>query len=190
MVGLAADGEEAVSAARRLQPQVIVMDVIMPGLNGIDACREIMELLPDTRVMMTASNEEDAVVEAIAAGATGYLEKLLPARGLVETVVDVAQGRLRLPEPAMKRVFTMFRDERMRLSPPTAGALDRVWSGTRWPCSPWHVLRRDRRRTGQSIATVRNTLYRVQDKLEIERKQELVVWAVRNGLPDGMPPDR
>ena len=69
------------------------MDVIMPGKDGIDACREIMELLPDTRVMMlTASSEEDAVIEAVAAGATGYLQKYSRPEELVEAVLDVAEG--------------------------------------------------------------------------------------------------
>ena len=70
VVGQAGDGEEAVTIAQELNPQVIVMDVIMPNKNGVDACREIMELLPETLViMLTASTEEDAVIEAIAAGA-------------------------------------------------------------------------------------------------------------------------
>ena len=76
VVGLARDGVEAVRMAQSVEPEVIVMDVMMPNMDGVDACREIMELLPDTRVLMlTASTTEDAVVEAIAAGATGYLQK-------------------------------------------------------------------------------------------------------------------
>ena len=98
VVGEAGDGEEAVGTAGELKPQVIVMDVIMPRKDGVDACREIMELLPDTRVMMlTASTEEDAVIEAIAAGATGYLQKYSRPEELVDAVVDVAEGRLRIP---------------------------------------------------------------------------------------------
>ena len=76
VVGQAEDGEEAVKTVEEIDPQVIVMDVIMPNKDGIDACRDIMELLPETRVLMlTASTEEDAVIEAVAAGATGYLQK-------------------------------------------------------------------------------------------------------------------
>ncbi len=76
VVGQAGDGEEALRIVEELQPQVIVMDVIMPRLDGIDACREIMELLPATRVLMlTAAPEEDAVIDAVAAGATGFLQK-------------------------------------------------------------------------------------------------------------------
>ena len=81
----AGDGEEAVRIVAEHAPDVIVMDVIMPRMNGIDACREITEMLPDTRViMLTASTEEDAVVEAIAAGASGYLQKYSPPEELVQ----------------------------------------------------------------------------------------------------------
>ena len=70
-----------------LNPEVIVMDVIMPNKDGIDACREIMERQPDMRIMiLTASTEEDAVIEAIAAGATGYLQKYSRPEELVQAV--------------------------------------------------------------------------------------------------------
>ena len=106
VVGLAGDGEEAVRIVEELKPEVIVMDVIMPNKDGIDACREIMELLPDTRVMMlTASTEEDAVIEAMAAGATGYLQKYSRPEELVEAVLDVAEGRLRIPDKSVRAVF-------------------------------------------------------------------------------------
>ena len=93
VVGDAEDGEEAVRTVEELGPDVIVMDVIMPNKDGIDACREIMDLLPDTRVLMlTASSEMDAVIEAIAAGATGYLQKYSGPEELVEAVLAVACG--------------------------------------------------------------------------------------------------
>ena len=134
VVGQAGDGEEAVTTAPELNPQVIVMDVIMPNKNGIDACREIMELLPETRVMMlTASTEEDAVIEAIAAGATGYLQKYSPAEELVGAVLDVAEGRLRIPDKVVREVFALLRSGGLssrrgsnRLTAPGAGHPDPV----------------------------------------------------------------
>ena len=73
VVGQTGDGTEAVWLAAELRPEVIIMDVIMPEKGGIDACREIMDLLPGTRVLvLTASTAPAAVVEAVAAGAAGY----------------------------------------------------------------------------------------------------------------------
>ena len=84
VVGSAEDGEEAVRTVVGLEPQVVVMDVIMPNKDGVDACREVMELLPGVRVLMlTASSEVNAVIEAVAAGATGYLQKYSQPEELV-----------------------------------------------------------------------------------------------------------
>ena len=184
VVGQAGDGEEAVTIAPELNPQVIVMDVIMPNKNGIDACREIMELLPDTRVMMlTASTEEDAVIEAIAAGATGYLQKYSPAEELVGAVLDVAEGRLRIPDKVVREVFALLRSG--GLSPRRGSnrltALERDTLILFASGRSYVEIAQER---GNSTVTVRNTLYRVQDKLGIATKQELVIWAVRNGLVD------
>ena len=117
VVGQAEDGDEALRTVEGLQPQVIVMDVIMPNKDGIDACREIIELLPDTRVLMlTASSEMDAVIEAVAAGATGYLQKYSGPEELVGAVVDVAEGRLRIPDKVVKEVFALVRRDREDVS--------------------------------------------------------------------------
>ena len=185
VVGQAGDGEEAVGTAGELEPQVIVMDVIMPRKDGIDACREIMELLPDTRVMMlTASSEEDAVIEAIAAGATGYLQKYSRPEELVGAVLDVAEGRLRIPEEAVRQVFAMIRGERglaSRRRTDKLTALERETLVLFASGRSYVDIAQDR---GNSVVTVRNTLYRLQNKLGIGTKQELVVWAVKNGLLD------
>ena len=185
VVGEAGDGEEALEAAERLKPDVIVMDVIMPRKDGIDACREIMERLPDTKVMMlTASTVEDAVIEAIAAGATGYLEKYSQPEELVEAVVDVGNGRLRVPEEAVRAVFSMIRGGHrlaLRQGPRMLTALEQETLALFAGGKSYADIAASR---GNSTVTVRNTLYRIQDKLGLQNKQELVVWAVRNGLLD------
>ena len=185
VVGQAGDGEEAVGIVEELKPQVIVMDVIMPNKDGIDACRAIMELLPDTRVMMlTASSEEDAVIEAIAAGATGYLQKYSRPEELVEAVLNVAEGRLRVPDKAVRRVFAMIRGEHMLASRQPSAKLTALEREVLTLFASGRSYTEIAEARGTSTVTVRNTLYRIQNKLGIKTKQELVIWAVRNGLVD------
>ena len=185
VVGLAGDGEEAVRTVEELRPEVIVMDVIMPKKDGIDACREIMELLPDTRVLMlTASPELHAVIESIAAGAAGYLQKYSQPEELAEAVLDVAQGRLRMPEEAVKEVFAMVRGERDLAHRRPSDNLTEPERETLTLFARGRSYAQVAEARGNSTVTVRNTLYRVQDKLGVKTKQELVVWAVRNGLLD------
>ena len=185
VVGQAGDGEEAVRTAEELRPEVIVMDVIMPNKDGIDACREIMELLPDTRVLMlTASTEMDAVIEAVAAGATGYLQKYSRSEELVEAVLDVAAGRFRISEQATHEVFAMIRNERQLASRRPSDKLTELERETLTLFASGKSYTEIAESRGNSTVTVRNTLYRIQDKLGVKTKQELVIWAVRNGLLD------
>ena len=185
VVGEAGDGEAAVRVAQNLKPEVIVMDVIMPIKNGIDACREITEVLPETKVLiLTAATEDDAVVEAIAAGATGYLQKYSGKKDLLGALRDVADGEYRIPSSAMKRVFAEIRasagqgktSEADRLTQREREILARFAQGLSY--AKIAEIRRNQ------PVTVRNAIYGIQDKLGIETKQELVVWAVRNGLLD------
>ena len=185
VVGQAADGEEAVNTAEALQPEVIVMDVMMPRKDGVDACREIMELLPDTRVLMlTASSEEDAVIQAVAAGATGYLHKYSRPEELLQAVLDVAEGRLRFPDQAVRKVFALLRGQQEQISRQPLDRLTVLERQTLTRFASGNSYAEIAQAEGKSVVTVRNRLYRIQDKLGIETKQELVIWAVRNGLLD------
>ena len=161
------------------------MDVIMPNKDGIDACREIMELLPETRVLMlTASTEEDAVIEAVAAGATGYLRKYSRPEQLVRALVDVAEGGVQVPAEVLREVFSMVRGERKLVSRQPLDKLTALERETLALFASGKSYTEISKVRGNSRVTVRNTIYRIQEKLGIRRKHELVIWAVRNGLLD------
>ena len=150
VVGLAGDGVEAVRMAQSVAPEVIVMDVMMPHKDGVDACREIMELLPDTRVLMlTASTTEDAVVDAIAAGATGYLQKDSGPEELAEAIREVAQGRLRIPDKSIRRVFADYPRPARTHRQPGPESADRPGAGDPADVCQRQVIRADRRGQGQ-----------------------------------------
>ena len=183
VVGVAGDGEEAVSAAAELSPEVVVMDVMMPGKDGVEACREIMESVPGTRVvMLTASTEEDAVIEAVAAGATGYLQKVSGMDRLLSTLKLVAAGEMPVPPEVVRRVFARIRREakaeeaRNELTEREKEVLALFSQGM-----SYSAIAEAR---GVKVVTIRNALYSIQSKLGLGTKQEIVVWAVRNGLLD------
>ena len=185
VVGVAGDGVEAVRTAQRVGPDVIVMDVMMPGKDGVDACREVMELLPETKVLMlTASTQEDAVIEAVAAGATGYLQKDSGAKALAESVRAVAQGGLQIPDRLIKRVFALIRGQRGLTN---RRALDSLTARER------EILKlfaggmsyaKIAEARGNKTASIRNAVYRIQDKLGVDSMQEVVIWAVEHGLTE------
>ena len=189
VVAQAADGQEAIRLVEEAAPDVIVMDVIMPVMDGIDACREITELLPGTRVLMlTASNEQDAIVKSIAAGATGYLQKYSGKEQLLTTLREVALGEFRIPGNAARRLARAVR------SPSSDDAAELLATLT------------DRERQilklfaegltyqeigeirNNSALTVRNAVSAVQRKLGFKTRQQMVLWAVRAGLVDGGSP--
>ena len=190
VVGEASDGLEAVEMAERLRPDIIVMDVMMPQLDGIEACRIIMEKLPETQVLMlTASLERDAVIEAVAAGATGYLQKYSGGEQLEEVVRAIAAGSLRIPQDALKRSLALVRDElweKSRRGPNTLTARERELLTQFASGNPYGSIAEAK---GISPVTVRNTIARVQNKLGLDTKQELVIWAVRHGLLEEREPE-
>ena len=93
IVGEAETGRQAVQLAKKLRPAVIVMDIAMPLLNGLEATRQIIEMLPATRVIMLSAHSDDAYVEqATAAGAAGYLIKQSSSHVLCEAIREVEKG--------------------------------------------------------------------------------------------------
>ena len=188
VVGQAPDGEEAVPLAERLRPDAVIMDLLMPRMDGVEACREIVGLLPDTRVLMlTASTDDEAVIAAVAAGATGFVIKDASLPDLLEAVRDVAMGRLRVPLPVLRRACAVaYGQPGLAHDESSPGLTERerkvltLFAGGNSYADIAEVH-------GNSPSTVRNTIYRIQDKLGVGSRQGLVAWAVRNGLLDDEP---
>ena len=184
VVAQAADGVEAVVRAEESKPDVIVMDVMMPGKDGVEASRDILDLLPDTKVLMlTASTEDDAVIEAIAAGATGFVQKYSGGDELVGAIRQVAGGKLVIPDEAMRRVFRLIRGGTAFMPGPKVLTVREREALTHFARGKSYAQIAEA--LGVGTVTIRNAIYRVQDKLGVDSKQEIVVWAVRNGLLDG-----
>ena len=183
VVGQAADGEEAVRVAADVSPDVVVMDVMMPGKDGVEACREIMESAPQTRVLMlTASTEEDAVVEAVAAGATGYLQKETDREQLLSALRNAALGDFRLPPETVRRAFEAIRGGGRTEDAATAGGLTPREREILVSFAGGMSYARIAEARGVKPVTARNAIYGIQQKLGVRTMQGLVLWCVRNGL--------
>ena len=188
VVGQAADGEEAVARVRELRPDVVIMDVLMPVKDGIEACREIAGSLPDTRVLMlTASNSQTAIVESVDAGAAGYLQKFSNREMLLTTVREVANGEFRIQGEAARRLLSgmgrgpapMPPIDLDRLTPRERQILKMFAQGMSYA--------QIGEARGNNPMSVRNAIYAIQRKIGVGSRQEMGVWAARSGLLDDDP---
>jgi len=126
VVGEAADGDEAVNLTNRLMPDVVLMDLGLPGLSGVDATREIKTRWPDVQVLvLTVHDDDQYVFEAIKAGASGYLLKDVHDDELIDAVLAVAEGGVVLQPAVARRLVAVLRtrdrsvDELPRTNPLT-----------------------------------------------------------------------
>ena len=188
VVGQAVDGVQAVEVAKAVEPDIVVMDLIMPNKDGVEASAEILEAVPQTRILvLTASTADDAIASALAAGASGYLQKFSAREDLLAALRDAVEGRSTVSVEMVRRAL---------------GAAHEAPAGGRAPVEPLTARERDiltyfarghsyagvAALVGNSPVTVRNTIYRIERKLGVTTKQEIVVWAVRNGLLDDERP--
>lgn len=106
VVGEAADGIEAIKQALACQPDVVIMDISLPGLDGLAATRQIKQALPDTNVIViSAADDDDRIYASVSAGVSGYVLKDDSADILCEAVQSVASGQAYLPPPIARRVL-------------------------------------------------------------------------------------
>ena len=183
VVGQAADGEEAVRVAAEVSPDLVLMDVIMPRKDGVEACREIMAAASEVRVvMLTASSAEDAVVESVAAGASGYLLKETDMEQLLSALRSAAVGDFRLPPEMVRRAFTAIRGDGSAGDAAAAAGLTDRQREILVQFARGLTYAQIAEARGIRPVTVRNAVYGIQEKLGLEKVQGLVFWAVRNGL--------
>jgi DNA-binding NarL/FixJ family response regulator len=181
IVGEAGNGREAVERAEQLRPDIVVMDVAMPELNGIEATRRVIEAVPHTRVLALSMHKDNVYVrEILRAGARGYLLKDSPAGDLLAAVRAVAGGEGYL-SPAVSNA--VLDDYRKHVTDP----IDLLTSRER------EVLQMlAEGKTNKEVAEVLNlSVYtvdahrgRIMEKLNLHSINELVRFAVRNGLID------
>jgi len=186
VVGEASDGEEAVQLARELEPDVVLMDIRMPGLDGLQATRQIAEdeRLGSVRVIILTTFELDEYVfEAVRAGASGFLVKHTEPAELVRAVRVVATGDALLSPSVTRRLIGEFASRAK--TPPPAGSLDVLTERERELVGlVGEGLSNDQiaQRLVLSPATVKTHINRSMMKLGARDRAQLVVFAYEAGL--------
>ena len=183
VIGEAASGDEAVDEVRSLKPDVVVMDLSMPGSNGLEATRRIAALGLDTRVLvLTVHAEEEYLVPVVEAGASGYLTKTSADTDLVEAIKVVARGEVFLPPRATRLLLQQYRASES--DPDTAGLHD--LSSREQEVLALTAEGFSSREIGGKLfispKTVDTYRSRIMDKLGLNHRSELVRFALRVGL--------
>ena len=174
VAGEASDGEEAIQLAQKLHPRVVVMDCALPGISGLEATRKILELLPETRILMLSMHPEETWVrQSLDAGAGGYILKNAMDLELGLAVRRVAAGETVL-DP--------------QLSPPSALKGERDYGLTARELEILQLIvdGKSNKEIAAQLELSANTVAvhraNIMDALGLHKTAELVVYAIRNGL--------
>lgn len=183
VVGEAATGEEAIEQVRALRPDVVIMDLSMPGLNGLDATRRVVALGYGTKVLvLTMHAEEEYLVPVVEAGGSGYLTKTSADQDLVDALRIVARGEVYLPPKAATLLLRQYRkageDEHLQQLQALSDREREVLTLTVEGFSAREIGER----LFISPKTVDTYRSRLMEKLRLNHRSELVRFALKVGL--------
>ena len=176
VIGLAANGIEALTLAEEQRPDVLVLDLWMPELSGIEVCAEVRARLPEIHVLiLTVSEQEPDLLAALRAGAAGYLLKDMPPTELVEAVLGAGAGDPRIPASMAGRVLNEVDAGSMGaiedLSPREREVLELMAQGLRNREIAEHLF--------LSEATIKTHVRHLLDKLRLRNRAEAAAFATR-----------
>ena len=182
VVGEAASGDEALQLSAELQPEIVLLDLDMPGPGGIEITRRLREVLPETRVLVLTVHEDEGLLrEAIDAGASGYIIKRAVESELINAIRAVARGELYI-HPSMTRALIHEPAKRTRarsggqesLTPRETDVLHLIVRG--------YTNRQAAEELGLSVRTIETHRANLMGKLGLKSRVELVRWAADNDL--------
>ena len=185
VVGVAYNGEEAVALCRKEEPDVVLMDISMPKMDGISATREIRSLLPQTAVIiLTAHEEDEQVFEGMKAGAQGYLLKDAEPEDLSRAIRTVYAGDTIIAPDLAQKMLNTFESGKSsgssRLMPPLTERELEVIRALAQGKSDRQIANS----LGISEKTVRNHTSNIYRKLHIFDRTQAVIYAIREGVID------
>ena len=182
IVGVAHDGESGIRMCRELKPDVVLMDINMPVMNGVEATRSIRSLLPDTKVLILTVNSDDAYVfRGIKAGATGYLLKDCTPEDLSRAIRTVHAGDTIIAPEIARKMLLAFEEAEEEPSAPhlTERELEIITA-----LAHGRANKQIARELSISEKTVRNHISNIYKKLHVYDKLGAVLYAIREGLVD------
>jgi two-component system NarL family response regulator len=188
VVGKAHDGEEAVAQAQELAPDVVLMDIQMPKLSGIEATLEVRRVSPSTKVVVLTSSEDEAdLYEALRAGATGYLLKVMEPEAVATAIRESYEGNSTISPSMASKLITEF-NVMASGAKPQPGKLvgpqltDREMEVLRLISAEGVTNKVLARRLNISESTIKNHISNILEKLHLSSRMEAVLYAFREGL--------
>jgi DNA-binding NarL/FixJ family response regulator len=180
IVAEATDGRDAVEQALRFDPDVAVLDLFMPTLNGIDAAKQLAHRAPHTRtLLLTASNDDEHVIEALEAGVTGYVEKTRAATELAEAIREVARGGVFFAKASSRELAEACLARQLKR---TNGNLTSRERQVLQLVAEGNTTKDIAGKLGISFKTAESHRGRIMKKLDLHETASLVRYAIRHGL--------
>lgn len=190
VVAEASNASEALDRVARYKPDVVVMDIRLPGKNGIEATREIIQQYPNTKVIMLTSYAEDELLfDAIAAGASGYVLKQIGSNELVTALEKIGRGESLVDPALMQKVFARVREASRKAEDEAFATLSDQELKILALVAKGKTNKEIAEQVFLSEKTVRNYVSSILSKLNLSTRAEAAAYAVEHRVQDHLPTD-